>query len=65
MYRQMLPYCDTAFITKVDSDAEADTYFENLDELSNWQCVSEVKAEDTHPITFCTYKNKNVKEYKQ
>ena len=65
MYRQMLPYCDIALITKVDADSEADTYFTNLDELSSWQCVEESKAEDTLPITFCTYKNNDVKEYKQ
>ncbi|MBR2967799.1 MAG: dihydrofolate reductase [Clostridia bacterium] len=64
MYKQMLPYCDTAFITKVDADSEADTYFTNLDELSSWQCVQESQAQDTLPIVFCTYKNNDVKEYK-
>lgn len=63
MYRQMLPYCDTAYITKVHADAEADTYFENLDNMPDWECVSETDAEDAYPITFCTYKNKNTLEY--
>lgn len=63
MYRQMLPYCDTAYITKVKATAEADTYFPDLDAHPDWECVQERDAEDTHPITFCTYKNKNVKRY--
>ena len=64
MYKQMLPYCDTAYITKVHADAEADAFFTNLDELPDWECVCQTNVEDTHPITFCTYKNKNPMEYK-
>ncbi len=30
VYRQLLPYCDTAHITKIDHVYEADTYFPNL-----------------------------------
>lgn len=36
IYRQMLPYCDTAYITKVHTITESDTYFPNLDELEDW-----------------------------
>lgn len=36
IYRQMLPYCDTAYITKVHVTPESDTYFPNLDEDSDW-----------------------------
>ena len=32
IYRQMLPYCDTAHMTKIDHAYEADAYFPNLDE---------------------------------
>ena len=63
MYKQMLPYCDTAYITKVHMDAEADAFFENLDAMPNWECVDKREGE-TEPITFCTYKNKNTLEYK-
>ncbi|MBE5730391.1 MAG: dihydrofolate reductase [Clostridiales bacterium] len=63
MYRQMLPYCDIAYITKVKATAEADTYFTDLDACPDWECVRERDAEDTYPITFCTYKNNNVKRY--
>ena len=32
IYRQMLPYCDTAHMTKIDHAYEADAYFPNLEE---------------------------------
>lgn len=65
MYRQLLPYCSEAFITKVDSHANADAFFPNLDEDNNWECVSEKDAQDVLPIKFCLYKNKNVIKYTQ
>lgn len=64
MYKTLLPYCTEALITKVDADAEADAYFPNLDNDENWQCVKALEAQDTYKITFCTYKNNNVTEYK-
>ena len=63
MYRQLLPYCDTALITKVDAEADADAFFDNLDIKPEWELVNAIKAQDTYPITFCEYKNKNVMEY--
>ena len=41
IYRQMLPYCDRAYITKVHTTIECDTYFPNLDEMDDWY-VAEV-----------------------
>ena len=64
-YKTMLPYCDTAFITKVDADGEAQVFFENLDEHPDWYCDEEgepVQSASGHTTRFCTYKNKNVKK---
>ena len=36
VYRQMLPYCDTAIVTKVHCTTDCDTYFPNLDEMDDW-----------------------------
>lgn len=63
MYRTMLPYCETALITKVDAVGDADTYFPNLDLDKNWELTQKTEAEDTFPIAFCEYKNKNLTEY--
>lgn len=36
IYKQMLPYCDVAIVTKIDYAYEADTYFPNLDNDDAW-----------------------------
>lgn len=41
VYRQLLPYCDTAHITKIDYAYAADAYFPNLDELPDWEIVAD------------------------
>ena len=41
VYRQFLPYCDTAHITKIDFAYEADSYFPNLDEMPEWDITAE------------------------
>ena len=63
VYKQLLPYCEQALITKVHASREADTFFPNLDEDADWECVKAVDVEDTLPITFCVYVNKNIKRY--
>ena len=40
VYRQLLPYCDTAHVTKVDFAYEADRYFPNLDEMPEWKITA-------------------------
>ena len=37
IYRQMLPYCKTAYVTKIDHAYAADTFFPNLDEMEDWK----------------------------
>lgn len=36
IYTQLLPLCDTAFITKIYKKFDADTFIENLDKNSDW-----------------------------
>ena len=47
IYRQMLPYCDLAHVTKIHHGYEADTYFPNLDEMDDWE-VTGVSEEQTY-----------------
>lgn len=47
IYRQMLPYCKVAHVTKIDHAYEADTYFPNLDEKEEW-LVTGVSDEQTY-----------------
>ena len=60
-YKTMLPYCEEVLVTKVDADGDADTFFENLDNLENFTCISESEPIETNGITikFTTYKNSN------
>lgn len=41
VYRQFLPYCNVAHITKIDHAYEADTYFPNLDESEEWEITAD------------------------
>ena len=42
VYRRMLPYCDTAYVTKVGACPESDTFFPNLDESPDWEMEAEL-----------------------
>ena len=59
MYRQLLPYCNMAHITKMRFDGEADTAIPNLDELHEWSVdsESEVKEHDGVRYSFVVYRN--------
>jgi len=37
VYKQLLPYCDTAYVTKIDYAYEADAYFPDLDLAPEWK----------------------------
>lgn len=60
IYRQMLPYCDLAYITKIDYEYQADTYFPNLDEMDEWVLEKESDEQTYYdlPYTFCRYERK-------
>ncbi len=47
IYKQMLPYCDTAHLTKIDYAYEADSYFPNLDEMPEWK-IEQTSEEQTY-----------------
>ena len=61
IYKELLPYCDEALVTRVDAIGGADTFFPNLDEDENFVCVyeSEPMDDNGYTIRFTTYKNKN------
>lgn len=52
IYRQMLPYCKVAHVTKIDHSYEADTYFPNLDEDSKWQITADSEEQTYFDITY-------------
>lgn len=52
IYRQMLPYCDTAHITKIDHAYEADSYFPNLEEDADWEVTAESEEQTYFDIAY-------------
>lgn len=60
VYRQMLPYCHTAYITKVHATPQSDTFFPNLDEDPAWTLTEVLQSgqEDGIPYQICVYKRK-------
>ena len=61
IYKQMLPYCDTAYITKVHVTPESDTYFPNLDEMEDWYIAEILQSGEENGIGYemLLYKRKN------
>ena len=58
IYRLLLPYCDTAFVTRVDYAYQADAYFPDLDASPEWELTAESEEQTCHDMefTFRTYK---------
>ena len=52
IYQQMLPYCDTAYITKVHVTPESDTYFPNLDEMADWYLAEKLISGEENGIGY-------------
>lgn len=60
IYRQFLPYCDTAHVTRMEHAYDADAWFPNLDEDPEWELTgqSEEKTYFDLEFTFCRYERK-------
>ena len=67
VYEQLLPLCDTAYVTKFDKSYEYDAAIPNLDRDPSWECVYEGEPMVSNPDTdsegglgfcFTTYKRK-------
>ena len=57
IYRQLLPYCQKAYITKVHTAPESDTFFPNLDEDPSWALTQVLQSgeEDGIGYEMCLY----------
>ena len=52
IYEQMLPYCDTAYITKVYTQTPCDTYFPNLDQDESWYVAEKLMQGEENGIAY-------------
>ncbi|MCR4890963.1 MAG: dihydrofolate reductase [Lachnospiraceae bacterium] len=48
VYKSLLPYCDTALITKIQRKYDADTYFPNLDHMPEEWVLTAKSDEQTY-----------------
>ena len=64
IYKELLPYCHGAYVTKVDAIGGAEVFFPNLDLHPDFICVEESEPIDDNGLTirFTKYQNQNVKE---
>lgn len=60
VYRELLPYCDTCYITRIYDSFYADTWFVNLDEMPEFEVVwqSELQEENGIKYRFLEYRRK-------
>ena len=58
IYQQMLPLCDTAYVTKVHCTPASDTWFPNLDEDPQWKLAEVLQSGEENGIGYemCVYK---------
>ena len=61
VYKQLLPYCDTAHVTKIDFEYEADSYFPNLDEMPDWKVTAESEEQTYFDLEYTFVKYERVK----
>ena len=62
VYRQLLPYCDTAHITKVDYAYEADAYFPNLDNDPEWESTADSDEQTYFDIAYTFVRYNRIKK---
>jgi len=67
VYKQLLPFCSEAYVTRIDKEYTADKFFVNLDEDEAWELVS---ASDLHTyrdigFRFLKYVNRNMGKYNE
>ena len=62
VYRQMLQYCDTAYITKVHCTIDSDTYFPDLDADPQWELIEMLQSGEENGISYemCLYRRKHL-----
>lgn len=57
VYKQLMPYCMRALVTRWDAETAADTFLPDFDKLENWVLIDESppREEDGVAYTFRTY----------
>ena len=60
VYRQLLPYCDVAHITKIDRRYEADRFFPDLDQDKEWRITMDSEEQTYFDLEYVFLKYERV-----
>ena len=52
VYMALLSRCDRVYVTKADSDPDADSFFPNLDDNPDWRIESESETFEENGLKF-------------
>ena len=52
IYEQLLPQCETAYVTKIYASYEADTVFPDLDENPEWELAEKGEMQEENGVQF-------------
>lgn len=65
VYNTLLPYCSKVFLTKVDTEGDADVFVSNIDKMPDFEKIYEsgIIPDNGYDTRYITYKNNNVKIY--
>ena len=60
IYREFLPYCDVAHVTKIDHEYLADAFFPNLDQEKDWVITADSEEQTYFDLeyTFLRYERR-------
>lgn len=63
IYEQLIDYCESAIVTKIEALRPADRHFPNLDARHGWRLAEESALQEEGGIAyrFCTYVNDRVR----
>lgn len=62
VYAQLLAYCTTAYITKIEHTFAADAYLENLDKNKDWELAEESEEQTYFDLEYVFRKYVRIKE---
>ena len=59
IYREFLPLCKLAYVTKINATPSSDTFFPDIDALQNWELIrrGDTKEAEGVQYSFNIYKN--------
>lgn len=60
IYKELLPYCDTLYVTKIFENYEPNVFFPNIEEMDEWEVVEKSYVRFYYAVSyqFYTYKRK-------